>query len=162
MRNAGGLKEIVAEGEIAKEPTGERRVERGRRAKYRGRIKEGTTGGWMEVRERRIEGAETVFKGSLDTPGSCIKLKLANQTRYRCNLIVILIKIATQRRSVEAWSTGRSSDLRTSNRGELWFERITFNIVPFEFLSMFKNRSFKENSMVTNKMTPLRKAMQIS
>lgn len=53
----------------------------------------GRTGGGIEREDGR--GAEAGFKGSPDTLGSCIKLKLANQTRYRCNLIVILIKIAT-------------------------------------------------------------------
>lgn len=53
------------------------------------------------VREKRAEGVEVGFKGSPDTAGSCIKLKLANQTRYRRNLIVILIKIATDEDSLK-------------------------------------------------------------
>lgn len=52
-------------------------------------------------REKRAEGVEVGFKGSPDTAGSCIKLKLANQTRYRRNLIVILIKIATDEDSLK-------------------------------------------------------------
>lgn len=52
-------------------------------------------------------GVERGFKGSLDTPGSCIKLKLANQTQYRCNLIVTLIKIATDEDPLRCeYSTG--------------------------------------------------------
>lgn len=43
----------------------------------------------------------TGLKGSLSV-GCCIKLKLANQTRYRCNLIVILIKIGQDRSKCES------------------------------------------------------------
>lgn len=103
---ARGLKEVSAKGEIVKEALREKSLQgcggREQEERQLARIKrEREEKRKRERREKRAEGVEVGFKGSPDTAGSCIKLKLANQTRYRRNLIVILIKIATDEDSLK-------------------------------------------------------------
>lgn len=104
---ARGLKEVSAKGEIVKEALREKSLQgcggREQEERQLARIKREREEKRKRERERekRAEGVEVGFKGSPDTAGSCIKLKLANQTRYRRNLIVILIKIATDEDSLK-------------------------------------------------------------